>query len=48
LSAHCGLLDLLSQFLEHVVWEKEKTQIAKKVCVIFIRMVCSSYVDTVS
>ena len=32
LNSHRGLLDLIYQFLEHIVWEKEKSQLARKVC----------------
>ena len=31
LNSHKGLLDLVYQFLEHLVWEKEKTPLARKV-----------------
>ena len=31
LNNHRGLLDLIFQFLEHMVWEKEKSQLARKV-----------------
>ena len=31
LNSHKGLLDLVYQFLEHMVWEKEKTPLTRKV-----------------
>ena len=31
LNNHRGLIDLIFQFLEHMVWEKEKSQLARKV-----------------
>ena len=30
-NSHPGMLDLVYQFLEHIVWEKERSQFARKV-----------------
>jgi len=48
MNTHRGLIDMVYQFLEHMQWEREKSELARKVSLaVYTYVLCNSFNDVV-